>query len=474
MSQNLRYRPDGKTLDAFFRSNERRRILLGPFGSGKSAACCNEVFRRSRYQKPDATGVRKTRWAVVRNTYAELKHTTVRTWRDWFGPQFGTFLETSPFEHRLRFGIRADDTTIESDVIFLAMDQEKDVAKFLSLEVTGVLFNEVREIRQTIVNAADGRIGRYPAMRDGGPSWHGIIADTNMPDEDHWLHELYRSRDGGGWEFFRQPGGMIKVDGQWVENPDAENVANLVPHYYKNQLAGKSDQYVSVYLGAEFGRIPDEGAYYTDEMNKAERDGRVCEIIHDPTLPVHTFWDLGIDDYMSIWFGQCAGGQWRWIDYYENTGKALGHYAKVCADKAKEREFFYGKDVWPHDGVNRVDGKGETPERRCDIWKGLTGRDPVILKRHGVGDGIEAVRKLISTSRYDKLYCADGLKHMRRYGREFDQARNVFKPDPRHDEHSHGADAHRTAAMGRDKVTNDVWQGDYSKFGAGVPEGALG
>lgn len=464
----LRYSPAGATTEAFFMSNARRRCLFGPFGSGKSTAACNEIFRRARYQEPDQQGIRRTRWAVVRNTYPDLKNTTVRTWRDWFGEQYGQFLNVAPFEHKLRFGL-ADGTMVEADVIFLAMDQEKDVSRFLSLEVTGVFFNEVREIHQSIVNAADGRIGRFPSMRDGGPTWYGLIADTNMPDEDHWLHELYRAPDKGGWAFFRQPGGVIKVDGAWVESSDAENLENLVPHYYKNQLDGKSDQWISVYLGAEFGRVPDEGAYYTDELNRAEKDGRIGDVLHDPSLPVHTFWDLGIDDYMAIWFGQAVGGQWRWIDYYENTGKALGHYARVMKEKETERDFMFGKDVWPHDGVARVDGTGDNPERRCDIWKGLTHRDPVILKRSDPGDGIEAVRKLIGMSRYDAKHCAIGLRHMRRYGREFDAVRNVFKKEPCHDEHSHCADAKRTAAMGKDKCSNDVWKGrSYDEFSQGM------
>ncbi len=473
----LRYSPGGPTLERFFASNARRRCLLGPFGSGKSAANCQEIIRRAKHQAPDAQGVRKTRWAVVRNTYGELKQTTVRTWQDWWGPQFGSFTNQSPFEHKVRFGLR-DGTKVECDVIFLAMDDEADAKKFLSLEVTGIFFNEVREIRQSIVNAADGRIGRFPktVRRDGkvvfGPTWYGIIADTNMPDEDHWLHELYQSPDNGGWEFFRQPGGVVKNDnGEWVETPDAENLNNLPTGYYVNQLAGKSEEWVSVYLASEFGRIPDEGAYFTDEMKRAEKEGRIANILHDPALAVHTFWDLGIDDYMAIWFGQGVSGQWRWIDYYENTGKALGHYAKIVAEKARERDFTYGKDIWPHDGATRLDGKGENPERRCDIWEDLTGRLPVVLDRpkpNSFGDELEAMRKLIAVSLFDRTHCYEGLKHLRRYSREFDSARNVFKREANHDDHSHGADAFRAAATGRQKCTNDVWKGDYNKYSQGM------
>ena len=70
--------------------------------------------------------------------------------------------------------------------IFLALDRPEDVKKLLSLELTGVWINEAREIPKSIVDACSMRVGRYPSMRDGGPSWYGVIADTKPPDTDHW------------------------------------------------------------------------------------------------------------------------------------------------------------------------------------------------------------------------------------------------------------------------------------------------
>jgi hypothetical protein len=160
----VRYRAPGPTLDRFFASNARKRLIAGPFGSGKSVASQQEIVRRARLQMPDTNGVRKTRWMVVRNTYDQLKTTTVKTWKDWFGPQFGTFIDSAPFEHRLKFPL-ADGSLVEADVLFRAMDKSEDVNKFLSFEGTGVYFNEIREIRKELVDAADGRIGRYPSMR---------------------------------------------------------------------------------------------------------------------------------------------------------------------------------------------------------------------------------------------------------------------------------------------------------------------
>ena len=79
-----------------------------------------------------------------------------------------------------------DKTSVELEVIFLALDKQEDVKKLLSLELTGVWLNEARELPKSIVDACTMRVGRFPSMRDGGPSWFGVIMDTNAPDETHW------------------------------------------------------------------------------------------------------------------------------------------------------------------------------------------------------------------------------------------------------------------------------------------------
>ena len=85
-----------------------------------------------------------------------------------------------PYTHRIKV------SDIDLEVIFLALDRPEDVKKLLSLELTYLFFNESREIAKPIIDAGTMRVGRYPSMKDGGPSWYGVIADTNAPDEDHW------------------------------------------------------------------------------------------------------------------------------------------------------------------------------------------------------------------------------------------------------------------------------------------------
>lgn len=419
-----------------------------------------DIFRRACQQAPDKSGVRKTRWAIIRNTYPDLKNTTVKTWKDWFGDKrFGQFVDVAPFEHRMRFAL-PDKTNVSAEVIFLALDSEEDAKKLLSLELTGAYINEAREVKKAIISTLDGRIGRYPAMKDGGPSWYGMILDSNMPDEDHWLHAAFNDPKAG-WEFHIQPGGVVKSGEGWVPNPDAENLANLVPDYYARQIADKDERWIQVHLAAEWGRLNVEGTYYAEEMLRAEREKRIGQVFYDPSLPVHTFWDMGVADRMCIWFGQVSQGRWRWLYYYQNSGKNLAHYAGVCDGLKRDKGWeVWGDDVWPHDGNVRemtaidADMKSDNAQTRADVWKTLTGRKPIVLGRHRIGDRIEATRRLIRVSEFDAEGTNEGCQKVRRYKKKYDRVRSVYLDEPDHDENSHGADALGTAAMGQNAVSN--------------------
>lgn len=86
------YRPPGKVARAFMHSTAFFRGLMGPFGSGKSTVCVMEILKRAKAQKPGPDGIRRSRWAVIRNTYPELKTTTIKTWHQWVPPSIGRFV----------------------------------------------------------------------------------------------------------------------------------------------------------------------------------------------------------------------------------------------------------------------------------------------------------------------------------------------------------------------------------------------
>ena len=276
----LNYKPDGNTLKNFLNDDNFFRGVRGPVGSGKSVACCIEIFRRALQQKPNHEGKRKSRWAVIRNTNPQLKTTTIKTWLDWFPEnEWGAFRWSIPYTHYIQVG------DIDLEVIFLALDRPEDVKKLLSLELTGVWVNEARELPKSIIDACTMRVGRYPSMRDGGATWYGVIADTNAPEEDHWWAIMsgdvptpdYLSRDEAlmlvkpdTWEFFTQPSAMTEkkeTDGSligYVNNVSCENKKNLTKDYYANIIRGKTKGWIDVYVMNKLGTIEEGKPVYSN------------------------------------------------------------------------------------------------------------------------------------------------------------------------------------------------------------------
>ncbi len=166
---SVHYEVPGPPLARFFSSGDFMRVLVGPLGSGKTSACCIEAFRRCQAQAPDRDGVRRSRGVVIRQSYRLLQSTTIASWREWFSNSFGEFSWSEPYTHRLRFNL-PDGTRVEADVTFLALDGPDAEEKLRGLEVTWAWINECKEIPKAIINFLLGRVGRYPAQRDGGPS----------------------------------------------------------------------------------------------------------------------------------------------------------------------------------------------------------------------------------------------------------------------------------------------------------------
>jgi hypothetical protein len=255
------YEPDGEVLSNFLLDRSPVSVIQGPVGSGKSKGSNMKVYAISHEQAPGPDGVRRTRWAVVRNTYPELKQTTIRTWLDTFPESlFGRFRWSVPY----RQVISLPGVWIEVD--FLALDKPEDVKKLRSGEYTGFYVNELQYIPKELFDEMTSRAGRYPAVKDGGCTWSGVIADMNAPEEDHWTaimtgqvelpqgltdEELRSMQWPEEWKFFMQPAGLLEIAGQegdvlgYEPNPKAENVKWLKPNYYMEMVRGKTRSWVS-------------------------------------------------------------------------------------------------------------------------------------------------------------------------------------------------------------------------------------
>jgi len=445
-------RAQGPVLEAYKRSRARCSFICGALGSGKTYQSAQKILALMMEQEHNTAGERKTRWYAIRNSYPELLSTTVKDWMELFG-ELGKYKGggIEPPSHTIDVDL-PDGTRMMSEMVFQALDREDSVKKIRGSQVTGFWLSEIKELRKPVVDMCDLRHGRYPSLADGpGPTWHGMIGDTNAPEHGHWYYQLAESERPVGWEFFKQPGGVIRAGKlangrvRWVPNLQAENIHNLPDGYYINGMAGKSDEWIAVNLANEYGSFM-EGAYYSVVMANLRRLGRICEVPYDPGLPVNTFWDLGRNDAMVIWFHQRAGQANRLIDYHEGVNAGFDVYAK----ELKDRRYHYGTHFMPHDTAVRDLGPGSLS--RKEHAEGLGIRPITQVKRprniDEVLDGIETTRRFLANCWIDEVCCAPGIRALDNYRREFDEVTQKFKATPYHDWASDAADALRTGSTG--------------------------
>jgi len=205
------------------------------------------------------------------------------------------------------------------------------------------------------------------------------------------------------------------------------------------------------------------GAYYGKLLADLDDEGKITRVPYDPALPVHTAWDLGINDSTAIWFAQVyRGGAVNVIDYYENSGVGLDHYAEVL----RQKDYHWGDHLAPHDIEVRELGSGKS---RLETAFSLGIRFKVIPKMK-IADGINAARMLIPKCYFDREKCNEGLEMLRQYRQEWDDRKRMFRDQPRHDFTSHSADAFRYLALGlenRTKMTKapqSVAVNEYNPF----------
>lgn len=259
------------TLEEFHASDAFIRGVKGPVGSGKSSGMVMEILRRAMEQRPNKKGLRKFRALVVRNTYAELKSTTIKTFMEWLG-SIGTLTMGSPIEFK-SLRTLPDGTTMQLEVYFLPLDRPDDVKKLKSLEVTMAWINEASEVPEQALKVLRGRL-RYPNKRDGGATWRGIIMDTNPPSTRSWWYDLFEKTRPKGHEVFHQPGGLLRDPenpDEYVPNPLAENIGNLPGgyDYYFDQVHGSSPDYITAMVLGEYAAVTNGKRVYHQYDDRA-------------------------------------------------------------------------------------------------------------------------------------------------------------------------------------------------------------
>lgn len=257
-------KPVGPKAEAFAWDKRIITGIMGPVGSAKTTTCIRKMIHAALWQNPGPDGVRRARWAVVRDTYPLLRKTVLQSWFSWFPKEIGQWNGESPFQHNLRLFIPGFGT-IELEILFAAMGEARAEDVMRGWELTGLWLNEADLLSKAVFSFGMGRIGRYPDAKLGGCTWRGIIIDMNAPDVENWTYDLLVDQNLGldkeleemlreelgdlfGVGFYVQPGGRSK-------DPPPENIANLPKGYYAQQMIGQTQDYIRRMVDNLFGAV---------------------------------------------------------------------------------------------------------------------------------------------------------------------------------------------------------------------------
>ena len=355
------------TAAEFHASGAFVRGVMGPIGSGKSSMCVWELFRRATQQEPH-NGVRSTRWAIIRNTYPELKDTTLTTFLQWIpeksAPGYSLVVNRQPPMHAVLKMRLPDGTTVEAEFIFLALDAPEDVKKVKSLELTGCWINEAVEIDYEVFEAVLGRLRRWP---QSGYTWSGMIMDSNPCDEgeDNWWYLLAEIRKPENFKFWKQPPALLRIPKKNPKDPNepqmyqpntgqgafppAENVINHKAgfSYWMDLAAGASEDYVKVYILGEYGSVMDGKPVYPeyfDELHLAKDErGQPCDLEVYRGLPLILGFDFGRTP--CVVFAQLTpNGQLRIIDELISKNMGIREFARDIV-KPHLANFYHGMRI---------------------------------------------------------------------------------------------------------------------------------
>ncbi len=274
-------------------------------------------------------------------------------------------------------------------------------------------------------------------------SWDTLIPTIRKPDSEIWVSfnpELDTDETYSRFVLNTPPDACV-VQVNYSDNPWFPEV--LEKERLHCQLTNRED-YDTIWEGK--CRTAVKGAIYASEIDAAIREGRICNVPYDPRIKVHTIWDLGWNDCMTIIFAQKVRSELRVIDYIEDSHKTLDWYAA----ELEQRRYNWGYDWLPHDGRHKDFKTGKSTE---EILKSF-GRKVKIVPSIGVEEGIKAARMTLAQTYFDKAKTARLVECLKRYKRAIHATTN--EPGaPIHDEFSHGADDYRYLAIVADQLSNE-------------------
>jgi hypothetical protein len=262
----------------------------------------------------------------------------------------------------------------------------------------------------------------------------GYALFISTPRGKNHFYDLYNMAKGND-NWFAQK--LSITDTGVLTEEDIDNIRNEK----KNTDIMQSEDLIQQEYYCSFNRGV-EGSYYGRIIEKARQEGRICKVPYETRVPVNTAWDIGFNDSTSIVFWQEVGGEIRIIDFYENNGEGIAHFAK----KLQEKPYVYGSHYLPHDAGA---GSIQTGRTLQEVVYEVGIKTIVLERENDIQIGIEAVRSLLSIAFIDETKCSHLLKCLENYHKKYNEKTQAYSDTPLHDWTSHAADSMRYMANAR-------------------------
>ena len=198
-----------------------------------------------------------------------------------------------------------------------------------------------------------------------------------------------------------------------------------------------------------------DGKYYATVMQIARKEGRITRLPLLLHVPVNSFWDLGASDDTAIWLHQLVDGWDHWIRFHEKAGAGYLYFVNWMESQG----FIWGTHYLPHDAEQKRQADQTKPTDQALISPIMILRQMrpswtwrIVPRVQNVQHGIDQTRLMIARSKFDAEFCKEGIEHIESYSREYNTRLQVWHDHPRHDEHSHAADALRQRAQIHDNL----------------------
>lgn len=271
---------------AFYYSTARNQCFSGGFNNGKSYAGCLKILTL-------ASTFSKYRAAIARQTFADLKKTTIQT-----------FFKLCPRELIARYN--EQDGYLEflngSVIYFMHLDKV-DESSLRGLEINSVLVDQAEEIDEKVYDVLDARVGRWDnaivpdSLLTQYPSWSLTRRGKyNVPsymmllvNPDTQYHFIYRKYHPDSLE---RKDNYFFVEGEWDSSLGSEETYN--------EALKRDPEWVNKYIKGQWGisnaqihRVwPDSFIEYSPELiDRIKRKGNLFRSLdHGDASPTCCLW----------------------------------------------------------------------------------------------------------------------------------------------------------------------------------------